>query len=691
MSRYTASPLGLIAEENAFSYKEENGKIETLFSANKNENEKHFLRQSNKSGKIVSSETERHKDVYDISTQNIITKLKEIGPRVEINYADFVYNSDFGVYPNNRLIICRRFPIGVVDDLYSETDATYKPLSTVIGYIKESEDFLKFKVNEEWSDAEVSFTKLLNELGNDFGFKLGGGLGSILEGGVNAVPLPGASLLLQRQIMASLGLFGEGVKFDGDKFVDSSGKVVDVPPIPQGDPNLIKEGRTRTLLDEDQRGSGVKCKVNVSFTIRYEQKFINGVDPTIVYADIIHNLLNMGTSRSSFYLGKQTDAGNNVNKLLRDISNDPIGLITDFINAITSSLQSAISKVKEGLSDIGKKKDGEDGEEDASGSKMLDDAKTLLLGVLENVPDYVKDFIKAKYKIRFYAIINALAGGPSTPWHVTIGNPLRPIFCSGDMECTGVDIKLGPQLSFNDLPTYIEAKIDLTSARNLGLQEIFAKLNTGGIRVVGESTITEDNDYIASTSDDFWNGGYKLGGTPSNTQNNTSTEADSSTDVSDSQNNDKKDPVTKVAEFPNLLPEVTIGVTSIPTDTQVSSDPLSETPIVESGQNFDSETLRTNETQEMTGSTEGSSDQIEQPTNESNSGAESTVPNENTNSMTLTVISEEVDIVGGGIGFIYTVTGTYESNGKQIIAKGTGNSEQSAKLKAKSNAEKMIK
>jgi hypothetical protein len=256
------------------------------------------------------------------------------------------------------------------------------------------------------------------------------------------------------------------------------------------------------------------------------------------------------------------------------------------------------------------------------------------------------------------------------------------------MECTGVDIKLGPQLSFNDLPTYIEATISLASARNLGLQEIFAKLNTGGIRVVGKST-TEDNDYIASTSDDFWNDGYKLGGTPSNTQTNPSN-ADSTTDESDSQNNDKKDPVTKVSESPNQLTGTTIAVTSIPTDTQVSSDPLSETPIVESGQNFDSETLRTNETQEMTGSTEGSSDQIVQPTNESNSGAESTVPNENTNSMTLTVISEEVDIIPSAPP-IFTITGTYESNGKQIIAKGSGNSEQSAKLKAKSNAEKMIK
>ena len=679
MSRYTASPLGLIAEENAFSYKEENGKIETLFSAYKND-EKHFLRQSNKSGKIVSSETERHKDVYDISTQNIITKLKEIGDRVEINYADFAYNSEFGVYPNNRLIICRRFPIGVVDDLYAETEATYKPLSTVIGYIKESEDFLKFKVNEEWSAAEVSFTKLLNELGNDF--KKGFQLGDILEGGVNAVPLPGASLLLQRQIMASLGLFGKGVKFDGDNFVDSSGKVVNVSPIPQGDPNLIKEGRVRTLLDENSSGAGVNCKVSVSFTVRYEQKFINGVDPTIVYADIIHNLLNMGTSRSSFYLGKQTDADDNVAKLLRKISNDPWGAIEDFLNAILGSLKSAVETLKKAASEDSKKsEDKEEGDTVGSdGSKML--------GALAALPPYVKNFIKAKYRIKFFAIINALAGGPSTPWHVTIGNPLRPIFCSGDMECTSVDIKLGPQLSFNDLPTYIEATISLTSARNLGLQEIFAKLNTGGIRVVGKST-TEDNDYIASTSDDFWNDGYKLGGTPSNTQTNPSGE-DSTTDESNSQNNDKKDPVTKVSEFPNQLPEVTIGVTSIPTNTQVSSDPLSETPIVESGQNFDSETLRTNETQEMTGSTEGSSDQIVQPTNESNSGAESTVPNENTNSMTLTVISEEVDIIPSAPP-IFTITGTYESNGKQIIAKGSGNSEQSAKLKAKSNAEKMIK
>ena len=56
MSRYTASPLGLIAEENAFSYEEKdeknaNGestggtKIITLFSAYKND-EKHFLRKS---------------------------------------------------------------------------------------------------------------------------------------------------------------------------------------------------------------------------------------------------------------------------------------------------------------------------------------------------------------------------------------------------------------------------------------------------------------------------------------------------------------------------------------------------------------------------------------------------------------------------------------------------------------------
>ena len=98
-----------------------------------------------------------------------------------------------------------------------------------------------------------------------------------------------------------------------------------------------------------------------------------------------------------------------------------------------------------------------------------------------------KDVIAAsvmKYRVEMMGIVNALTGNPSTPWHITIGNPLRPVFCSGDMLVTTTLLKLGPELAFNDLPSSIIAEFTMSNARNLGLQEIMAKFNSGYLRTV---------------------------------------------------------------------------------------------------------------------------------------------------------------------------------------------------------------
>ena len=108
-------------------------------------------------------------------------------------------------------------------------------------------------------------------------------------------------------------------------------------------------------------------------------------------------------------------------------------------------------------------------------------------------------------------IFAALSGAPSTPWHVTIGNPLRPTFCSGDMLCTKVDIKQGPQLSFNDLPTYITAKIELKSARDQGMQELFTKFNSGGMRTVSKTSDgVNKKGYLIQPGTTFWSKAYGL-------------------------------------------------------------------------------------------------------------------------------------------------------------------------------------
>ena len=92
--------------------------------------------------------------------------------------------------------------------------------------------------------------------------------------------------------------------------------------------------------------------------------------------------------------------------------------------------------------------------------------------------------------------MNALTGLPSTPWHITIGNPKKPLFTSGDMVMDNVKLTLGPILSYNDLPSTIKAEFTLKSARNLGAQEIFRKFNSG----IGRSYKKMDLSYVESSS-----------------------------------------------------------------------------------------------------------------------------------------------------------------------------------------------
>jgi hypothetical protein len=618
----------------------------------------------------ILSPTPHSNQIYDISTQNIIDNLAGI-EHMRLTYSDFAYLKNFGVYPNNRLFIARRYPTPVKDDLYSlPSNKVNPPQSTIIGYLPtEEEDFIKLKFNEEWEQAEVSFTNLLNDLGKDFGFNLGGGAGSILEGAVNVIPLPGATLLLQRRIMKALG------------FISSE----DDSTIPQGDPNLIKESMNRTLIGENDKGAGVKCQVSITLKTKYEQKFIDGVDPSYVFMDILNNCLQMGTSPATFYLGKQRDAANKVEKYFDDFMKDPIGEIKKFITALIDASVDLIDKIASGLS-------GNSSGEDKGSLDILGTLNSTFFG---NVPQYVQNFIKAKYKVKFIGIINALTGGPSTPWHITIGNPLRPIFCSGDMLCESVSVNFGPQLSFNDLPTFIEVEVELKSARNLGLQEIFAKFNTGGIRVLegpdqGKYTAAESLNYW--NTDDYSPNKDLSSGTASITTSQEAGQTDQTPDATNRTGTQSTTLQTKV-----VVPSITLTplqITPTNTDLQINSDPFSDSPVIPSGTDTNSQSLRTDATQETTGATDGFTDQKQSPNEVSNQGQDSQTIGQNNTQPNVVTVSEQVVISSvqrfrnGQIENLYQVNGVYQINGKQINGSGESfsNSEQIGTNAAKANA-----
>lgn len=422
--------------------------------------------------KGVRRSTLHNNTVYDISLINIIEQLS--GTQAELRPSDFAYLKDVGVYPNNRLMIARRFQSPQADNIYKKAKGVSAPMAIMISWKPQGEDFINISFGEEWQDANADFKNVLDSLGEDF---LGKDLGKRIGGAGAAIPLPGFTEQIQRVVLSKLGVLREGAADD---------------PLPSGNPNLIKMAKRRKTVASESAGSGLKCSVSVTMICEWEQKFISGLDPTIVYQDILSRILTFATSNSYTY-GLTPKFNDVVNRWMED----PRTILTDMVSYIKEGLKNAKNEIKKLIdgvtSSLSNAKDSKEASEKAKleeNKKLLNDlgsdpAQKIIDGVIGVLSKQLQ-----KYKIEIEGIARALSGAPSTPWHITIGNPLRPIFCAGDMYMEqDVKLTLGPTLAFNDLPSSIKAEFTLQNARPWGLQEIAAKFNSGSIRTV---TVVKD-------------------------------------------------------------------------------------------------------------------------------------------------------------------------------------------------------
>lgn len=456
-------------------------------------------------------------DVYDTSIMNIIEHLQ--GTKGALRTADFAYLKDVGVYPNNRLMIARRFAVPVGDNIIAprKKNASGKftdsaALATLISWVKPGdESFISFSFGENWDDAEADFKALMNKIGNDI-FGNNSKMGGIMESLGNIVPLGGFTEITQRKVMAKLGII------DGDT-ADS---------VPAGNPNLIKEAKRRKTIPQETAGSGLNCSVSIKMTCEYELKFISGIDPTIVWMDILGVITRFGTSQNSFYglTGKASETAEKwftqPVEQIQAVAKLLVSEIEGIKNQLATKLQGIYESKENELTPEEEKKKVIEAEKERrlkdpaykgkTGDAVFTDNKgdkyyelyqegkkkkarerdlaalkkggERILGVLGEFLRNGLNTIAKKYKIEMMGIVHALSGLPSTPWHITIGNPLRPVFCAGDMYTQSVNLTLGPHLAFNDLPSSIKAEFTLTNARPWGLGEIMAKFNSGYLRTV---------------------------------------------------------------------------------------------------------------------------------------------------------------------------------------------------------------
>ena len=421
-------------------------------------------------------------DVYDTSILNIIEKLAPT--KAALRPSDFAYLKNLGVFPNNRLMIVRRFAAPTDDNIMINRKTDIPSLANVISWVTSDSDFVSIEFGELWDEAAADFTNFLDSLGKDFGRKAEGmGLGGLANAGGGVLPLPGFTEIFQRQFLKNIGLLNEG---------ENAG-------IPAGNPNLIKEAKARKTVPYGVASSGLMCQISFTFVAEYELKFISGLDPSMVWMDIIGNVLRFGTSESANYgLSKEYAAK------IKKWTNNPDHLLTEMVRSITKTVGDVAQTVRDKIGaiydaatkasystfkDSKKEEETQDKEWGAYKTEkaVAEKTKKASEGLLDKLISIGDDILKGtvqKYRTEVIGIVNALTGLPSTPWHITIGNPLRPVFCSGDMLTQNVKVSMGSQLAFNDLPSSIKVEFTLVNARPLGLQEIMSKFNSGYLRTV---------------------------------------------------------------------------------------------------------------------------------------------------------------------------------------------------------------
>jgi hypothetical protein len=381
------------------------------------------------------------------------------GSSIKLKHSDFAYLKKLGVYPANRLVIARRFDTGVGDDLASYVG---EPISLIPSWIEDGNNFIRITFAEEWENHEnTSFTVGDSKsIGNFFSeYKFGEkAVNDQLNSGLGIFSQPGFTEWIQYKL------------FEKEGITDANNLII----LPQGNPNIIRKSKRRTTFSEDKSFSGLKYTFQIDIKAEYEIKYIDGIDPTVIYFDIISNLLSFGTSDAQFQFDGRFNK--KMKKILDELSSGNfvtvMGVLGGFINNIAKTA-----------------------------GDILKTGFNLLKGLFSDESDdtnftnvLLSSQIK-KYRLHFLATINALTGSPSGIYHVTVGNPLRPIFASGDLlpDANSMNLTLGPELGYNNLPTTIEFSCKLENARPCGLQEIYRKFSPLPIRKAESTNLRVDD------------------------------------------------------------------------------------------------------------------------------------------------------------------------------------------------------
>lgn len=410
------------------------------------------------------------------------SNFKVLGP-TPFSYNDFIFCTQYGKIPNNRLIALRRYP-GPVEDSLRKQDADGKevvnvPLAQALTYYgngtgNDINTVLPISWDTTW---ETKTAKMEDIKGNEILIDdVVAGLGiedkdkqaliraavASQKGNQGALEVAGYDKKLQEYIQ---GAYGD----NGPYWNRVLGPV-----------NVVNQNRMR------KRGMGGKMfEAPITLKFSYTLRSFNFVNPRVAFLDLMTNFLSLTYNTAPFWGGGYryfkkpgVTVGSAGSELIEQgkIVEGIMVTLNEWLKGATGATKQLLNEVNDAFTKTTGGKVPERKETDLkyrkADGKLTGTGRDLTNSVLAGRSEAL---MQAPLSYR-----SLLEGRPVGEWHMTVGNPMDPMAVMGNLICTSCDIKFSNDLGADDFPKSVDFTVTLKHGRPRAKQDIESIFNLGG-------------------------------------------------------------------------------------------------------------------------------------------------------------------------------------------------------------------
>lgn len=371
-------------------------------------------------------------------------------------YSDFMYCKHLGKISNNHMITLRRFPLPVDDYIGAQGEEDTMRINraamntSCIGCMvtwmgvsgNDLSNILKYSYKMPFKTETADFQD--KNADADTNQSLLNGMFSMFDQSYQKSYMAGYSGEAANKVFTDV--FGIPEKFIGNAPYKQNANFQDRVKV-YGPVDSIRS----TYIRSDE---GLTFDQKLTLTFEYELRSYNGINGRQAMLDLISNILNVTYTTGTFWRGGYKGFAAQQSNIFANLNIFKCkGGFTDFMDAFSQD-----------LSGLGKRLG-----DTFSGGNFLDTAKKLLNGIGGMMLAGMLNGLGRPQKAMYNSL---LSPAPIGFWHVTIGNPKKPIMSLGNMIITNVTLEhMGP-LGIDDFPTGLKVTVDLDRGKPRDLRDI---------------------------------------------------------------------------------------------------------------------------------------------------------------------------------------------------------------------------